>query len=279
MFGTGNQYIYNKNFSRIIIIGDIHGDINRLKKLLLNENIINNNLDWISTNILVIQLGDQLDSLNRNDSFEEWENLNDVEVLNFTNILSKLALINNSLFISLNGNHELMNIMGNFSYVSKKSLYENRILSFKNNGIYNNILAYRPLVVKVNDLIFCHAGIKKEHLDILDKYNKDIFYINDIWKKFVLQNKVDLIDKEIFEKIILGDNGIIWTRKLNDENDINYVLKKLNCSFMFVGHNTVENIILLYNIWFVDSGISRSYGKKNFEYLQIIDNKINIIKI
>ena len=138
-----NSYIYEKNFSKIVIIGDIHGDIKRLINILLNENILNNNLEWIAYNIIVIQLGDQIDSLNRINNLKEWEELKDIEVINFTNILSNLAKIKNSLFISLNGNHELMNILGNFSYVSNKSIYNERISNFQKNGIYNIILGFR----------------------------------------------------------------------------------------------------------------------------------------
>ena len=274
-----NSYNFNNNFDKIIVIGDIHGDLKRLKHILVNDNIINKDLEWIANNVIIIQVGDQIDSLNRHDNIEEWEILKDIEVLNFTNLLSKLALENNCLFISLNGNHELMNILGNFSYVSKNSFYENRLNNFKFKGIYNDIIGNRPIIIKVNDLIFCHAGIKKLHLDILDKYNKDIFYLNTIWKKFVLLNKVDFNDKEIFVKIILNDEGILWTRNEDSPNDINYVLNKLNSSFIFIGHNTVPNILLNNKIWYVDNSISRSYGKNNYEYIRIQNKNITIVKI
>tara|TARA_B000000437_G_scaffold219291_1_gene200737 strand:+ start:2357 stop:3190 length:834 start_codon:yes stop_codon:yes gene_type:complete len=274
-----NSYNFNNNFDKIIVIGDIHGDLKRLKHILVNDNIINKDLEWIANNVIIIQVGDQIDSLNRHDNIEEWEILKDIEVLNFTNLLSKLALENNCLFISLNGNHELMNILGNFSYVSKNSFYENRLNNFKFKGIYNDIIGNRPIIIKVNDLIFCHAGIKKIHLDILDKYNKDIFYLNTIWKKFVLLNKVDFNDKEIFDKIILNDEGILWTRNEDSPNDINYVLNKLNSSFIFIGHNTVPNILLNNKIWYVDNSISRSYGKNNYEYIRIQNKNITIVKI
>ena len=60
----------------------------------------------------------------------------------------------------------------------------------------------RPLIVKINDLVFCHAGISKNHLDICDKYNKDIFHINKIWYN-LLTNNTDRNDLEIINKIIL----------------------------------------------------------------------------
>jgi hypothetical protein len=275
-----NYNINNHKFDKTIIIGDIHGDIKRLKNILINDNIINNNLEWISYNTIIIQLGDQIDSLNRANNIDEWENLNDLEVLNFTNLLNKLAVEKNSMFISLNGNHELMNILGNFSYVSKKSFNQNRINNFKIKGNYRNILGNRPIIVKINDLIFCHAGLKKKHLDILNKYHKDIFYLNIVWSNFVLLNKIENIyDHEILNEIILNDDGILWTRNLDNIDDIDYVLNNIECQYMFIGHNTVNNIQLVNKIWFTDSGLSRAYGRNNFEYIQIINKNIKIIKL
>ena len=267
------------NYNKLIIIGDIHGDLKRLKDILINENILNNNLQWIAYNVIVVQLGDQIDSVNRRNDIENWELLKDTEVLKFTNILSNISKSKKSLFISINGNHELMNVLGNFSYVSTNSLYSDRHDNFKKNGIYSNILANRPLVLKINDLLFCHALIKKNHIDLLEKYNKDIFYINKLWTNYILLNKVNPEDKELFDKLILDNDGIVWTRNFDSKEDTEYVLKKLNCTYMFVGHNTVENINLYNNIWLSDNGISRAYGKNSFQYIKIENNTISIITI
>ena len=268
------QHIYYKKYDNIVIIGDIHGDLKRLKSILLNEKIISNNLEWLKENIIVIQLGDQIDSMNRNPLITDWEVIKDIEVLNFTNLLNKLAKSKNSLFISIIGNHELMNHLGDFSYVSKNSNYEERQSNFKEKGIYNKILADRPIVVKINDLLFCHAGITKNHLDICEKYNKNLFYINDVWNN-ILNKNTNKNDVELINKLILDNNGILWTREVQQKTDLDYVLNKLNCAFMFVGHNTVETIKLHNNVWYTDNGISRSYGKNNYQYI-VIDNNNNI---
>lgn len=268
------EHIYNNSYSNIIIIGDIHGDFKRLKNILLNENVITNNLEWIKEDTIVIQLGDQIDSANRNQMISEWEMIKDVEVLNFTDLLSKLAKTKNSHFISIIGNHELMNFLGDFSYVSQNSSYSERQKHFEKKGIYNNILANRPIVVKINDLIFCHAGITKKHLDICNKNNKDLFYINKIWYN-LLTNKTNKEDVEIINKIILDNDGILWTRELQSKEDLNYILSSLNCNYMFVGHNTVDKITLNNNVWYVDNGISRAYGKQNYQYI-VIDSNQNI---
>tara|TARA_B110000444_G_C18786743_1_gene570311 strand:+ start:113 stop:967 length:855 start_codon:yes stop_codon:yes gene_type:complete len=276
-----NSYEYT-SYDRIVVIGDIHGDLKRFKNILINAKIINNNLEWIAvpSNTIVIQMGDQIDSLNRSNEIKEWEKIKDIEMLYFTNSLDNLAKIRGGRLLSLIGNHELMNILGNFSYVSDNSNYMNRHNGFKPNGELSNILANRPLVVKINDLLFCHAGIKRNHIDILLKYNKDISYINELWNKFVLLNKVKIEDKEIFDNIILdSSDGILWTRDIN-ENELEYVLNNNKCSYMFIGHNTVDKVTLYKNkLWLTDTGISRAYGKENYQYIDISNNNISIKEI
>jgi len=278
MYNT--EYIINNKFEKIVVIGDIHGDLKRLKNILINENVINNKLQWLQENIMVIQMGDQIDSLNRMNNIEEWELIQDIEVLNFTNLLSKKAKEKNSYFISIIGNHELMNIMGNFSYVSQNSLYKERINNFQVKGIYNHILCNRPIIFKVNNLLFCHAGIIKNHLDILDKYNKDIFYLNELWSNYVLTGKVEPKDREIFYKLIFDNDSILWHRIQQSKEDINYILNKLHVNYIFIGHNTVDNIMIHDNICYTDNGISRSYGREYYQYL-VIDknNNVNVSKI
>ena len=173
--------------SRIIVIGDIHGDIKRFKNILMDAKIINNNLEWIAepSNTIVVQLGDQIDSLNRN-SNENWEVLSDFEMIYFTEHLNDLAKIKGGAVISLIGNHELMNIIGDFSYVSPMNRNELRLDLFKSKtGSIGLILAKRPLIFKINELLFCHAKFELSHLEILKKNKKDIFYLNYIWRNYL----------------------------------------------------------------------------------------------
>jgi len=276
------EYEYN---NRIVIVGDIHGDIRRFKDILIDAKVINKNIEWIAEpkDTIVIQMGDQVDSINRDQSLEEWEVLPDVEMIYFTNLLNKIAMSKGGRVISLIGNHELMNIIGNYSYVSPKSLnddnYKRREL-FKPGGTLSAILGQRPLVVKIGQLLFCHAGLTLDHLNILGKYNKDVSYINTIWKNFIKSNAVFLEDKEIFDKIILDNDGILWTRDLNVQGDIEALLRKLGCVYMFVGHTVVDGVKLINNcIWYTDTGISRAFGNDSSQYIDIFENQINIRNI
>ena len=273
-------YEYEHN-NRIVIIGDIHGDIRRFKDILIDAKIINKNIEWIAEpkNTIVVQMGDQVDSINRDRTLEDWEVLPDIEMIYFTNLLNKIALSKGGRVISLIGNHELMNTIGNYSYVSDKSLKDNykRQELFKPGGTLSAILSQRPLIVKIGQLLFCHAGLTLEHLNILSKYNKDVSYINTIWKNFIKNNAILIEDKEIFEDIILDGDGILWTRDLDEKVDLIKMLETLGCVYMFVGHSVVEQVKLINDhVWYTDTGISRAFGNTSYQYIDIVNNQINI---
>lgn len=282
----GDDIIYEYPMcDRLVIIGDIHGDIKRLKTILIDAKIINNNIEWIAEppNTVVVQMGDQVDSLNRDSSIPDWEVIDDVEVIYFTNLLDKFAQSKGGRFISIIGNHEFMNVIGNYSYVSSKSMANNetkRRELFKTGGKLSPILSNRPIVLKIGELLFCHAGLTDNHIMILKKYNKNISYINRIWRNFVLHNNVLKEDKEIFDKILLDYEGILWTRNLGNQDELKKMLDSINCTFMFVGH-TVMDGIKFYNekVWFTDTGISRSFGTDKYQYMEIIGHQIYIKQI
>lgn len=264
---------------RIIIIGDVHGDIKRFKNILIEANIINNNLEWIAEppETIVLQLGDQIDSKNRFNSIEDWEVLKDYEMLYFTNNLNLIARPKGGYCISLIGNHELMNIIGDFSYVSANSSSSDRNILFRPKGSLALLLAKRPIICKIGDLLFCHAKFDIEHLNLLKKHNKKLFYINELWKNYLENATISLEDKELFDNIILGSNGILWNRNENNSNSTRNLFKELGITYMFLGHTCYDKILLKDNqIWYCDTGLSRSFGKKNYQYLDIKGNNINI---
>ena len=274
-----NEYINElSSHKRIIVIGDIHGDIRRFKNILIDAKIINNDLEWIANppETIILQLGDQIDSLNRTTT-ENWEVLKDYEMIYFTENLNMIARSKGGYCISLIGNHELMNIIGDFSYVSENSKSDLRKNLFKPKGSLALILAKRPLVFKIGDLLFCHAKLDIHHLNLLKKYNKDITYINTIWKNYLENEKINIEDKDIIDNVIIGPTGILWNRNNNNKIETSELFKELNITYMFLGHTSYDKILIKDNqIWYCDTGISRAFGKNEYQYLDIIDININI---
>ena len=222
-------------------------------------------------------MGDQVDSLNRNTN-ENWEVLNDYEMIYFTEHLDNIARVKGGRCISLIGNHELMNIIGDFTYVSPLNKKEEiRESLFKPQGSIALLLSKRPLVLKIKDLLFCHAKFNIKHLEILKKYNKDIFYINTIWENYLKTGKINIQDKEILDYIIIGQTGILWNRDINDPNETAKLFNELNVSYMFLGHTALPEITVLNNqIIYCDTGISRAFGTSKYQYVDMNNNSINV---
>jgi hypothetical protein len=147
---------YYPTVPRIIVIGDIHGDLDKLIDCLLlskcialkNPNVKlpeNNtqrsnevmfrfiqNLKWTGGGTYIVQLGDQVDRIRPTN----WDS-NNVPVGNANNdegsslhifyilwYLNTLAKSYNGRVISLMGNHEFMNVDGDFRYVSPQEFNE-----------------------------------------------------------------------------------------------------------------------------------------------------------
>ena len=195
----------------------------------------------------------------------------------FTDKLNLIARAKGGYCISLIGNHELMNIIGDFTYVSDNSTSSDRVNLFKAKGSLALSLAKRPIICKIGDLLFCHAKFDLEHLNLLKKHNKTVFYINYLWKNYLETATINIEDKELFDTIILGSNGILWNRNENNSLATAKLFKELGITYMFLGHTCYDKIQLKDNqIWYCDTGLSRSFGKKNYQYLDINGNNINI---
>ena len=144
---------------RIVVIGDVHGDISRLMNILYKLKIISTDMKWIAepANTIVVQLGDQIDSLNRGATVE-WEVLPDIEVVLEMDKLDKIARNGGGRILSLIGNHEIMNFIGEYSYVSEKSkqVYdiEKRRKIFAPGSKISTILAKRNIIIKIGDYLF-----------------------------------------------------------------------------------------------------------------------------
>ena len=166
---------------RIVVIGDVHGDISRLMNILYKLKIISTDMKWIAepANTIVVQLGDQIDSLNRGATVE-WEVLPDIEVVLEMDKLDKIARNGGGRILSLIGNHEIMNFIGEYSYVSEKSkqVYdiEKRRKIFAPGSKISTILAKRNIIIKIGDYLFCHGGLLPHHLDLV---NNNLHIYND----------------------------------------------------------------------------------------------------
>ena len=284
MNNTNENGIFS-SVRRIIAIGDIHGDLKSLIVLLRNANLIDNYNKWIAGKTYIVQIGDILDARAR---IGTWKGGEEHNVIKFLINLNNQAKKFQGRVIFLIGNHELMNILGDFSYASPTDIkkmggVKERRKYFEPNGKFIKSYALKAYVsVKIGDWIFCHGGINKKISNIYD-----IEKLNKIYKKFI-NNKYN---KESMKKIVnlfLGNNGILNYRGYGyinpDCSNLYSTLGNLDGHYMVIGHTIQDKINSKCNkrLWRIDTGMSRVFGIKNIKRihcLEILNNgqSINII--
>ena len=109
---------------KIIAMGDLHGDFNALMIALKRAGIIDSQGTWVAGDTVLIQVGDILDRGGRGSSVHSDDNIEELQILHFMYRLNKQALLCNppGRVITLLGNHELMNMIGDFRFVTREHI-------------------------------------------------------------------------------------------------------------------------------------------------------------
>jgi hypothetical protein len=280
---------------RIIAIGDVHGDFDILARALYKANIMNRDGHWIASNTMVIQVGDLLDGGGRDmgdatDNYRE-----EIDILMLIEHLNKQASAEGGAFLNLIGNHELMNVMGDFRHVTKSGIEglggeSKRKQLFQPGGPLAKRLGCSSYgICKIGDWTFVHGGILPKHLKNKSFSIQNINnMVQDILTGFRKKEQLNSDEKDL----IFGDNNIFWTRQLSDPSPnctvVNESIKLLNNGIqkggIVVGHTVQNNINQKCGngggggVWRIDKGMSRAFGKKyprdenHIQVLQILNN-------
>lgn len=169
---------------KVIVIGDIHGDLESLLICLLKANIINDSFEWIANDTIVIQMGDILDRGGRLNSIDTENECEELHIIQFLEHINNKAQEKGGKMLCLLGNHELMNIFGDFRYTSKNTnkCFNDRKEIFKQGSNMAKKLACLTYgIIKIDDWIFVHGGLLPHHLrSYNDNPNKFIQYVNNL---------------------------------------------------------------------------------------------------
>jgi hypothetical protein len=198
IFKYYQQGIY-PSVEKIYAIGDIHGDFNAFILCLRKANLIDTNFHWCGGKAHVVQVGDILDRKIRDVEYTDEDS--EFKIISLICNLQLESYIVGGGFHPIIGNHEIMNILGIFDYVSPLGMkhfkdINGRLEYFKIGGVFCKYLAcgWNP-IVKIGDFIFCHGGITK---NISDKYS--IENINYIMRD-TLYGNLNHIQQKYFEQL------------------------------------------------------------------------------
>ena len=244
--------------ARIVAIGDIHGDMRVIVRALKiagviplstpEDNSINeHNVPWTGGRTVIVQVGDQIDrarpSCWHNDCITEeipFDEGSDIKIMNLLDNLNIKARNVGGAIVSILGNHELMNVEGDFRYVSlnefsefgealsqpgknkKKDYpygYDERKIAFAPGGVMAKRMAETRFgVAQVGSWLFVHGGITPK---LALKYSAD--HINYYTKQWLRGDRsrdtLNVID-DIFHNED-EDYSPYWSRVFSDHDDWN----------------------------------------------------------
>jgi hypothetical protein len=271
------------SLSRLVAIGDVHGDLRALRAALRLGGAIDSDDKWIGKDLTVVQTGDQVD---RGDQ--------DREVLDVLEKLEAEAKAAGGALVVLNGNHELMNASLDFRYVTHKSFQSfgdlsarasgpaervpederGRAAAFAPGGVYALKLAQHLTVALVGDTLFSHAGVLPAHFDYgLDRINADA--------------KAFLSGQKPLAKSLAAEDSPIWNRFYGGDVDdrvcevVSRVLKDTGAKRLVVGHTVQKegiNGACQDRLFRIDVGLSAYYGNNPPQVLEITANGARPLK-
>ena len=233
---------------RVVAIGDLHGDYDQAVATLKLARLVDDQAGWIGADAILVQTGDYTDR--GPDSKEIMELLARLEV--------EAKTAGGHVHVLL-GNHEVMNMQGDWRYVHPGDIEdfgttEHRAEAFSPTGPYGQWLSKHPIVTVVADTVFTHGGVTPR------------------WAQTGLEHINTAAAGGLFAapEGVLGPDGPLWYRGfvVEDEASICGELEKslaaLGAKRMVVGHTTRSDGRIQARcqgrLHVIDVGISSAYG-------------------
>lgn len=247
---------YNQNYRNIDSIGiisDIHGEFNIYTDLLKSAGIIDKNLNWKFGKGHLLVTGDVFD---RGDKV--------TEVLWHLFGLEKQAESAGGKVHLLLGNHELMILENNLTYIHNKYRTVEELsgirynMLFSKSSVLGSWLRSKPVIITINDILFVHAGISSEMMHRNMTSNK----VNHIFEDELMGRPLDSTGTFYDLPFLVTESGPVWYRgyfggQVISESILDSILNFYNIKHIVVGHTPIPHITSLYNnkVIGVDTGI------------------------
>ncbi|KAK9072414.1 hypothetical protein SSX86_008848 [Deinandra increscens subsp. villosa] len=242
---------------RLIAIGDLHGDLLKSKQSLRLAGLIDSDDRWSGGSSTLLQVGDVLDRGGQ-----------ELQILYFLEKLKRQALKSGGNVITMNGNHEIMNVDGDFRLrvcvmdwktltLTPRDLYEGIPLTFPRvkqeyaAGFRSRIAALRPkgpiaarflsqnlTVAVVGESVFVHGGMLPSHVAYgFERINREV-------RDWIKGTK-----KRVNSSLVRGRDSLVWLRIFSNEEikdcdcaTLEHVLSTIpGARRMIMGHTIQES--------------------------------------
>jgi hypothetical protein len=268
---------------RLVAIGDLHGDLAVTRAALRLAHAIDDRDRWIGGKSIVVQTGDEVD---RGDD--------DRAIVELFDRLADSAHSAGGEVRALVGNHEVMNVSGDFRYVTTGGFAafrdgdvrrvptavssqfpveaRGRLAAFYPGGPFALRLSQRNAVIVVGNTLFVHGGVTLPHVRYgLGRFNREL----SRW----------MSGQGAEPALATQEDGPLWTRRYSDDAapidcaGLRETLAALGVDRMVVGHTPHRDGISAAcdgHVWRIDTGLSKYYGGA-LQVLEIQGDKATVL--
>jgi len=234
---------------RIVAVGDVHGDYAQLVRALRAAEVIDAEGKWIGGKTHLVQTGDVFD-----------RGPDSRKAMDLLMRLEEEAARAGGAVHALIGNHEAMVLAGQWSYLTAEEIdsfggEEEFRKAVGPEGKYGRWIRSHDAVLKLNDVLFVHGGLRASWAD------KSLKEINDAVRQELAESKMEGA---------AGDpSGPLWDRRYSlDESpevieELEAVLRRHGARVMVVGHTVTRERVAVRcqgRLVCIDVGMSAAYG-------------------
>jgi hypothetical protein len=226
---------------KMLILSDIEGNFKGFTMILKGSGVIDSTFKWTFGNGHLVLNGDFLD-----------RGLNVTQCLWLIYKLEQEAVQAGGKVHFILGNHEIMNLTGNYKYVRNQYLKNADTLKTAYSEWYTpqtelgRWLRTKNVIEKIGNILFTHGGISQDLL----KLNLSIEKINNIAKTYIDKPQPLKSEKEAY-LITASKQSPYWYRGMAQEEatieEVQNVLQQYRVDKVVIAHTILGKIKYLYN--------------------------------
>jgi Calcineurin-like phosphoesterase len=230
----------------IVVISDIHGEYDRMLRVLQNAHVVGSDLRWNGGRKHLVIVGDVFD-----------RGSDATRALWFIYGLEPQAERAGGRVHMLLGNHEIMVMTGDLRYTSAKEKEIARLygttydrLFDPRTSVLGQWLTTRPAVLRMGDILFAHGGVSADYLswtlneveDSLSAYTGEELFAR--WADSTFKAPIDSAGLARRDGFFWSERSIFWYRGYaqgdSTAKELDAVLHRFDATLAVVGHTPMQ---------------------------------------
>lgn len=224
--------------NKLLAISDIEGTFRAFRKLLVANNVIDNNFNWTFGNGHLVLTGDFVD---RGEQV--------TEVLWLVYALEEKARAAGGYVHFILGNHEIMNMSGDLRYLNRKYvenallLNENFVRLYGENSELGRWLRTKNVTEKIGRILFAHGGFS----ELVNNMDLKLPEINKLVRPYYADSTYQYADPRL--DTLYSDWGPFWYRGYYTgtfratPGQVDSTLEKFRVRHIATGHTIIADTI------------------------------------